>query len=85
MSDLGTLGGPSSIASGAHASGPVVGWADTAGQPPPRLRLRRGEMADLNALIATGTGWELDFALSVNALGQVVGGGAIGGESSRAD
>jgi len=37
-------------------------------------------MADLNALIPDDPGWELDFALSVNALGQIVGRGAIGGE-----
>lgn len=81
MTDLGTLGGPSGIASGAHASGPVVGWADTSGGAQHAFVYTGGEMADLNTLITPGTGWELDFALSVNGTGQIVGRGAIGGET----
>jgi len=82
MTDLGTLGGPTSIAADVHDAGPMVGWSD---MPNGSLTQHAfvyagGEMADLNTLIPDGTGWELTFAVSVNAVGQIVGRGQIGGE-----
>ncbi len=82
MTDLGTLGGPTSIAADVHDSGPMVGWSDMPDglQPQHAFVYAGGEMADLNTLIPAGTGWELTFALAVNAVGQIVGRGEIGGE-----
>jgi probable HAF family extracellular repeat protein len=81
MTDLGTLGGRNGIAWAAHASGPVVGYADTSDGRLHAFLYSGDEMADLNALIPADTGWELDFATAINASGQIVGRGVIGGEN----
>jgi probable HAF family extracellular repeat protein len=38
-----------------------------------------GSMTDLNTLIPTGTGWELEDAAAINTLGQIVGTGRFNG------
>lgn len=83
MTDLGTLGGPTSTAAGVHESGPVVGWSDVVGATESQHAFvyAGGEMADLNQLIPAGSGWELTFAVAVNASGQIAGRGVVAGEN----
>lgn len=72
--DLGTL--PGSQVSTAYAinnSGVVVGTSGSA-------FVYDTAMRDLNSLIPSGTGWQLDRAFSISDLGWITGSGRIGGQ-----
>ncbi len=75
---LGSLGGSSSRAQSINNSGQIVGWAENS------LGQRRaclfdptgvGNNIDLNTLIAADSGWTLEYAMSINNHGWIVGNG----------
>ena len=68
VTDLGTLGGPTSSAAGINASGQVVGSADTSSGERHAFLYSNGTMADLGTL-----GGVSSSAHGINASGQVVG------------
>jgi probable HAF family extracellular repeat protein len=69
MSDLGTLGGSYSSASGINNSGQVVGYSYTAGGRQHAFSYSGGTMSDLGTL-----GGSESYANGINSSGQVVGG-----------
>jgi probable HAF family extracellular repeat protein len=76
MTDLGTLGGATSIANGINDNGQVVGWSDTPGNAHRRAFLYSGgKTTDLNNLIAPASGWTLEEAAAINDQGQIAGSG----------
>ncbi len=83
LSDLGTLGGLQSIANGINDRGAVVGASLLFDNTTLHAFLYNGAagMLDLNTLLVAGTGWSLTEAFSINDLGQIVGYGAVGGET----
>jgi probable HAF family extracellular repeat protein len=80
MTDLGTLGGNTSVAYGINDSGHVVGYSLTAGYASRAFLYDADGMTDLNTLIPPGSGWTLLQAADINELGQIVGHGMIGGQ-----
>ncbi len=81
MTDLGTLGG-SSFAYGINDSGEIVGYSwPTSGDNPHAFLYMNGIMIDLNALIPTGSGWQLLEAYGINNAGQIVGEGLLKGQA----
>ena len=82
MTDLGSLGGGSSYAYGINDSGVVVGYSWVAGVADPHAFIyMNGAMLDLNALIPSGSGWELLEAYGINDSGEIVGEGLLNGRS----
>ncbi len=82
MTDLGSLGGGSSYAYGINDSGVVVGYGWVVGcNDPHAFVYMNGVMLDLNALIPSGSGWELLEAYGINDEGQIVGEGMFDGQS----
>jgi probable HAF family extracellular repeat protein len=82
MTDLGSLGGGSSYAYGINDSGVVVGYGWVAGVADPHAFIyMNGAMLDLNALIPSGSGWELLEAYAINNSGEIVGEGLLNGQS----
>ncbi len=81
--DLGTLGGTYSTARGINTSGQTIGESSLAGDLINHAFFVdvTGPMADLNALIYAGSGWELTSAFGINDVGQIVGNGLIGGQA----
>ena len=81
LTDLGTLGGGGSYAYGINDGGSIVGYSWLAsGQNPHAFLYAGGVMLDLNALIPSGSGWELLEAYGINGAGQIVGQGLFNGE-----
>ena len=81
MTDLGTLGG-SSFAYGVNDSGEIVGYSwPTTGENPHAFLYLNGMMVDLNALIPSGSGWQLLEAYGINNAGQIVGEGLWNGQT----
>ncbi len=85
MRDLGTLGGNSSDARSINNSGQVVGLSTkTNGDFPYPLYAflwQNGQISDLNDLLPPNSGWNtLVSANDINDIGQIVGGGEIGGK-----
>lgn len=72
--DLGVLSGNYSYAYGINATGVIVGLSNSRA-----VVWRGGAIADLNALIPPGTGWQLFKASAVNDAGQIVGEGGLNG------
>src|SRR3954471_5850066 len=70
ITDLGTLGGTFSIATGVNDVGQVVGYSATADGVTHAFLWQSGTMTDLGSLSAAGAG---SRANGVNRLGQVVG------------
>jgi probable HAF family extracellular repeat protein len=71
MTDLGTLGGASSVATGLNDNGQVVGYADVVGGhsgPYHAFLYSAGTMTDLGTL-----GYSESLAWGINSAGQVVG------------
>jgi probable HAF family extracellular repeat protein len=68
MTDLGTLGGNYSSATGINSSGQIIGNSDAG-----PFIWEDGVMTDLNSLIAAGSGWSLRYAEAINDAGQIVG------------
>lgn len=78
--DLGTLGGSFSEATGLNNFGHVVGSSSDAMGEPRAFLFKDGTMADLNALIDPGSGWQLLSASDLNDAGQIVGVGLKNGQ-----
>lgn len=82
MTDLGTLGGGSSYAYGINDSGSIVGYSwPVSGDHPHAFVSSNGFMLDLNAVIPSGTGWELLEAYGINNAGEIVGEGLLNGQA----
>jgi len=77
--DLGTLGGPGSIAQGNNNEGIIVGRSDVLLPSGMVARhgfiLENGIMKDLNDLLEIGSTWEIVNAAAVNNRGQIVASG----------
>jgi probable HAF family extracellular repeat protein len=81
MTDLGTLGG-SSYAYGINNSGAIVGYSwPVNGDNPHAFLYLNGVLLDLNAMIPTGSGWQLLEAYGINNNGQITGEGLLNGQS----
>jgi probable HAF family extracellular repeat protein len=82
MTDLGALSqGWLSSALGINNSGEIVGESHLNGGTPHAFLYANGSMQDLNNLIPAGSGWDLEWASSINDRGQIVGWGTINGET----
>lgn len=76
MTDLGTLGGESSIAFGINDSGEAVGVADIANGDDHAFIYSHGGMTDLSLLApVVAAGWTSLVVSSINNNGQMVGHG----------
>jgi probable HAF family extracellular repeat protein len=81
LQDLGSLGGGDSAATAINDDGTVVGWSyDTTGAQRAVVFTDADGLVDLNALIDPALGWVLLAANGINADGQIVGAGLLGGE-----
>ena len=79
---LGTLpGDAASLGYGMNDSGEVVGWSSPALSYSVRAIVYRNQrMYDLNSLIPANSGWNLQWATSINNQGQIVGNGIFRGQ-----
>jgi probable HAF family extracellular repeat protein len=78
VTDLGTLGGKTSVAFAINARGQVVGWSNTAGSPLPRAFLWEGGLLrDLGTL-----GGQSSVAFGLDDLGRVVGVATTSGDEA---
>jgi probable HAF family extracellular repeat protein len=81
MQDLGTLGGTSSFAYGINSSGQIVGYSYIPESENSRAFLwMAGGLLDLNSLLPSDSGWELNAAYAINDNGQIAGMGTYQGE-----
>ena len=85
MTDIGTLGGQVSFATGINSSGDVVGWSTLAGDDAWSYFLYTNDtgMVDLNSLLPLGSRWDawsaITFGPDINDSGQITGTGYIDG------
>ena len=80
LHDLGTLGGKDSAGFGVNASGQVIGFSTTPDDAEHAFLYTIDDgMVDLNALIDSSLGWELNVARGINDAGQITGSGIING------
>lgn len=75
LNDLGTLGGSESSASAVNNTGQIVGQAQKFNGENVATLWEGTTITDLNSLIGSGTGWELDLAYDINDKGFIVGAG----------
>jgi probable HAF family extracellular repeat protein len=80
LSDLGTLGGPTSRAYGLNNRTQVVGTARTAAGADHAFLWQDGQMTDANDLLPDGSGWTLTIAFGIDEQGAVVGQGVHDGQ-----
>jgi probable HAF family extracellular repeat protein len=81
LQDLGTLGGMDSFGAAINDSGTVVGWStDPNGERRAFVFTDADGLANLNDRLDPGLGWTLTEATGINAGGQIVGVGLLGGE-----
>jgi probable HAF family extracellular repeat protein len=81
MQDLGTLGGSSSSAYGINSSGKIVGYSYIPESENSHAFLwMAGGLLDLNSLLPTDSGWELNAAYAINDNGQIAGMGTYQGQ-----
>ncbi len=89
LTDLGTLGGPGSAATGINNNGEVVGEAQLGTLlSPGDFHAFRWDpvngMVDLNNLLPAGSGWVLGNALKINDNGQILVTGFLNGVAATA-
>jgi probable HAF family extracellular repeat protein len=81
MQDLGTLGGSSSFAYGINGRGQIVGYSYIPESENSHAFLwMAGGLLDLNSMLPTDSGWELNAAYAINDNGQIAGMGTYQGE-----
>lgn len=84
MRDLGTLGGGTfSAATGIGGTGLVIGYAFSGAGGPSRgfVWSAATGMVDLNSVLPSRSGWDIQYAAGINARGQIVGTGMINGKA----
>ena len=77
MIDMGTLGGLSSTPYALNNLGQVVGQSEQADGAARAFLWQNGSLIDLNSLLPTNSGWQLDNARFINDAGRVVGTGVF--------
>ncbi len=77
LQDLGTLGGPNSIAYDINDFGQVVGIADSASESDLPFLYTDGKMTELNSLIPADSGWYIGDVRGINNSVQIAGTGTI--------
>lgn len=82
LTELGTLGRTFGEAKDVNDAGLAVGFVTNISGSPDRATLwQNGVAADLNTLIAAGSGWTLRSAEGINNRGQIVGFGTLNGQT----
>ncbi len=86
ITDLGTLDSNGTKATDINNRGTIVGYSFTINDYSNEVPLlafvsRNGRMVDLNNLLATNSGWELNAAYAINNQGQIVGSGQKDGQT----
>ena len=79
VTDLGTLGGTTSLARSINGSGQIVGYSLNASAVSRAFLCESGTMLNLNSLIPADSGWTLSEARGINEFGQIVGVGTVNG------
>jgi probable HAF family extracellular repeat protein len=77
--DLGTLGGSNNYPYALNDAGQVVGQSQTADGTWHAYVWANGTILDLNSLLPTNSGWELENAILINLSARIVGIGIYGG------
>lgn len=73
MTDLGSLGGSSSIAYCINNNSQIVGSTGKVGETKRAFLWQDGKMVDLNTLLPANSGWTLEEATGISDSGQIIG------------